>query len=341
MSFLAPLYALGFLAIAAPIYFHLVRRRPKGEVSFSSLMFLTPSPPPPAQRRRLEQVLLLLLRVAVLALLAFAFMRPFLRSEATANTTPAGERVVVLLDTSASLRRGDLWPRAVAEANTVLEQTPGHRVAILAFDRGVRSILGFEEIESLEPPQRLALAKDRLAKLQPTWASTELGPAILDAVHRLRETNATGAKGGRIVLISDFPQGAKLAGLEGFDWPADVVLERRVITEDQGNAGLDLLVDRIDSEAGTKPTDLRVRVINDASAKQERYTLTWDGSDAAIEAYVPPGESRVVKVPRPTTTRTAAALHLQGDAHAFDNTLHFATPKQEDLRVHFLGRDDP
>jgi hypothetical protein len=32
MSFLTPLYALGFLAIAAPIVFHLIRRMPRGEV---------------------------------------------------------------------------------------------------------------------------------------------------------------------------------------------------------------------------------------------------------------------------------------------------------------------
>src|SRR5690606_23965635 len=40
MSFLTPLYILGALAVAAPIVFHLIRRTPKGEVPFSSLMFL-------------------------------------------------------------------------------------------------------------------------------------------------------------------------------------------------------------------------------------------------------------------------------------------------------------
>ena len=45
MSLLAPLYFLGALAIGLPILFHLIRRQPKGEVEFSSLMFLRPSPP--------------------------------------------------------------------------------------------------------------------------------------------------------------------------------------------------------------------------------------------------------------------------------------------------------
>lgn len=341
MSFLTPLYALGFLALAAPIYFHLVRRRPKGEVPFSSLMFLTPSPPPPSQKRRLEQLLLLLFRASVLLLLGFAFMRPFLREEASAQTAGVGQRVILLIDTSASMRRGDLWARAMAEAKDVLDKNPSDLVSIFAFDRAVRPVLGFDEIESLEPTQRIAVARDRLAKLTPTWANTDMGHAILDSVGKLREaSDARAAKGGKLVLVTDLQQGAKLAGLEGFDWPADVELDLHTITDGGGNAGLDLLVDRVETDAA-KATDLRVRVANDANSKPERFTLTWDGSTDAIEAYVPPGESRVVKVPRPATNRTDAILRLRGDAHEFDNALHFATPKQEELHVRYLGSDDP
>ena len=61
MSFLTPLYILGVLAVAAPIVFHLIRRTPKGEVPFSSLMFLSPTPPRLTRRSRLDHWLLLLL----------------------------------------------------------------------------------------------------------------------------------------------------------------------------------------------------------------------------------------------------------------------------------------
>ena len=61
MSFLAPLYILGVAAVAAPIIFHLIRRAPKGDVPFSSLMFLTPTPPRLTRRSRLDNWLLLLL----------------------------------------------------------------------------------------------------------------------------------------------------------------------------------------------------------------------------------------------------------------------------------------
>ena len=82
MSFLTPFYILGLAAVAAPIIFHLIRRSPRGEVPFSSLMFLSPTPPRLTRRSRLDNWLLLLLRAAALSLLAFAFARPFLRQAA-------------------------------------------------------------------------------------------------------------------------------------------------------------------------------------------------------------------------------------------------------------------
>ena len=59
MSFLTPLYVLGLAAVAAPIVFHLIRRSPRGEVPFSSLMFLSPTPPRLTRRSRLDNWLLL------------------------------------------------------------------------------------------------------------------------------------------------------------------------------------------------------------------------------------------------------------------------------------------
>ena len=46
-------------AVAAPIVFHLIRRSPRGEVPFSSLMFLSPTPPRLTRRSRLDHLLLL------------------------------------------------------------------------------------------------------------------------------------------------------------------------------------------------------------------------------------------------------------------------------------------
>ena len=62
MSFLAPLFLLGTLAVVGPIIFHLIRRTTREQTPFSSLMFLQPTPPRVTRRSRLENLWLLLLR---------------------------------------------------------------------------------------------------------------------------------------------------------------------------------------------------------------------------------------------------------------------------------------
>ncbi|HVK10112.1 MAG TPA: BatA domain-containing protein, partial [Gemmataceae bacterium] len=340
MSFLAPLYALGLLAIAGPIIFHLIRRRPKGEVPFSSLLFLTASPPPPARRRRLDQVLLLLLRAAVLALLGIAFMRPFLRTDAAADTGGPGQTVVVLIDTSASMKRSDLWKRAQAEADAALaECRPADRVAVYAFDRTARPVLGLAESDTLDPAVRTAVARDRVAGLSPTWGGTELGQALLDGVATILESDSKGRASGKVVLVSDVQLGAKLTGLAGFEWPPEIGLELRRVTDQSGNAGIDWLTDRGEEDPKGEAGQLRVRLTNDSDSGREKFRLAWDKTSGAdVDAYVPPGESRVVKVPRPPAG-PPPTLRLHGDAHGFDNTLYLATLPREELSVVFLGPD--
>src|SRR5215216_4599738 len=116
MGVLAPLYLAGLTALALPLVLHLIRRTPRGRREFSSLMFLLPSPPRLTRRSRLDQILLLLLRLAALALLAFAFARPFLRESATLalEDLPA-RRVGIVVDNSASMRRGDLWQQTLRQ----------------------------------------------------------------------------------------------------------------------------------------------------------------------------------------------------------------------------------
>ena len=109
MNFLAPLFLAGAVAIGLPVIFHLIRRTTKDRTVFSSLMFLLPTPPRLTRRSRLEHILLLVLRCLVLCLLAFGFARPFIK-KAISDDAPTGaaRRIVVLVDSSASMRRANL-----------------------------------------------------------------------------------------------------------------------------------------------------------------------------------------------------------------------------------------
>src|SRR5436190_20436399 len=106
MTFLAPLFLLGALAVGLPVLFHLIRRTTRERTVFSSLMFLLPTPPRLTKRSRLEHWLLLLLRCLALALLALGFARPFFKqiSPADSGGAPA-KRIAVLVDVSASMQR--------------------------------------------------------------------------------------------------------------------------------------------------------------------------------------------------------------------------------------------
>src|ERR1051325_8253068 len=109
MSFLAPLFLFGTAAVVLPVVFHLIRRSSRERTPFSSLMFLLPTPPRVTRRSKLENVFLLLLRCAVISLLAFAFARPFFsRPVAPDPGTGAGQKLLLLVDTSASMRRAGL-----------------------------------------------------------------------------------------------------------------------------------------------------------------------------------------------------------------------------------------
>src|SRR5438552_7813509 len=97
MSFLAPLFLFGALAVALPIVFHLIRRTSREKTPFSSLMFLMPTPPRVTRRSRLENILLLILRCMVLCLLALGFARPFVQRPVQADSKSGAARRIVLL----------------------------------------------------------------------------------------------------------------------------------------------------------------------------------------------------------------------------------------------------
>jgi hypothetical protein len=179
MSLLAPLYVIGALAIGAPILFHLIRRQPKGQVPFSSLMFLKPTPPRLTRRSRLDNWFLLLLRALALILLAIAFARPFLRSVTLSRAEIPGRRLVIVVDQSASMQREGLWKQVVSEAEQVLSDLqPADELAIVAFDDQPHVLLGFEETAKLIPEQLQTSVPDLLDSIKPSWLHGEMGNAL-------------------------------------------------------------------------------------------------------------------------------------------------------------------
>lgn len=356
MSFLTPLFLLGGLAIVGPILYHLVRRTTREKQRFSSLMFLLPSPPRLSNRKRLEHWLLLLLRCAALALLALGFARPFLRQAPVDDPTAAQpKRIVVLLDTSASMRRDGVWAAARERAEAVLRRAgPADQVALYPFDRQATALVSFEDWNRTAPADRVAFAVGRLATLSPSWAGTQLGSALVTAAEALGENEDGKAAPGprQIVLVSDLQSGSRLDALQAYEWPkgVDLLLEP-VKAGVAGNAGVQLVAEGPDS---TRAVDapVRVRVSNTADATREKFKLGWTAPRSAptdtaaaewigapIDAYVPPGQSRVFSLPVPKGVAAPEVITLQGDPEAFDNTVHVIPHAQQRATVLWIGSD--
>jgi hypothetical protein len=349
MSFLTPLFLLGTLAVAFPIIFHLIRQTSKEQTEFSSLMFLLPVPPRVTRRSRLEHILLLLLRAVVLCLLALAFARPFLPKAATNDLpTGPGKRVVVLVDTSASMRRDGLWSEARAKAEAVVRAAaPVDTVAVFAFDREVRRLVTFEQWTSAAAGQRAALAADALKKTSPGWNGTQLGQALVAAASALEEARTDNAqqpaRGPRqVVLISDLAEGSRLDALQAYEWPkgTELVVEP-LKAKKPTNAGLQLIADTDENEKKPGEAVARVRVSNSTDAKREQFQVGWwDGKEFVgkpQDLYVPPGQGRVVALTAPPMGAVAERVLLRGDDEPFDNAIALIPPEAARVGVLYLG----
>lgn len=351
MSFLAPLFLLGALAVALPVVFHLIRRTSREKTLFSSLMFLAPTPPRVTRRSRLENIFLLILRCAVLCLLALGFARPLIQRPLPPDPrTGAAKKVLVLLDVSASMRRGNLWTEARAKAvETVQGASPLDQVAVFTFDRQTYPVITFEQWSAMGQNDRSAFAAKRLAELKPGWGATHLGSALTQGAEALEEGQGQRAQpiGPRqIILISDLQEGSRLDGLQGYEWPKGIEVHVEPLkTKRTTNAGLQLVVDSMENDNAGSDAGPRLRVSNSSDSKREQFQVGWARAGqpgfagAPVDVYVPPGQSRIVLAPKAAPGLAADRLLLAGDDDDFDNTVYLAPPKAEQINVVFAGPD--
>ncbi|QDV44724.1 hypothetical protein Enr13x_45930 [Stieleria neptunia] len=364
MSFLAPLYFLGALAVAGPILFHLIRRQPKGDVEFSSLMFLDSTPPRLTRRSRLENWPLLLLRCAAILLLAFAFARPFLPLSESDSVEGVKQAVIVLIDQSASMKRTGLWDQATSKAKQILEQADDETLfSVIAFDSAPRTILSLEESTQLVADTRKSAARDAIDRLTPTWQSTDVGKAIRYAADQAallelgesenasatpNNPNASATIETRIVLLSDLQSGAEIETLQGYEWPSRVWLDMEtLIATTRGNVSLRVMpqtpaadTDEAIRDAAGDVVRVQVAQTDDGDTSTFRLRFENQDQDAAV-IQVPPGQTRFFSVELPEAdddgdpARTAT-LTVSGDRDGFDNTFHFIRPKRIDQEVRFV-----
>ena len=202
----------------------------------------------------------------------------------------------------------------------------------MSFDQGTRTLIGFDQWQTIAPAQRAAITSQEIAKLSPGWSFTDLGQALVTAAETIEDDEANdGAQGRsdrRIVLVSDLQQGSKLDALLAYEWPQRTELVVKAIPcQGVTNASLQLVANR-DSLAPSRSDDLPdIRITNSPDATSDHFQLHWAeaaevgerprsptkvvrGRDlpGAMDVYVAAGHSTVVHAPaRPDQQTTAQA----------------------------------
>ncbi|MBN1803854.1 MAG: BatA and WFA domain-containing protein [Sedimentisphaerales bacterium] len=351
MSFLYPLFLAGIAAIALPIVLHMIRRQTRKRIEFSSLMFLRTSIPRFKNRTRIENLLLLILRCIIICLLAFAFSRPFFVSDISQDQAPSNKRMVLLIDTSASMRRAGIWESVLSQAKSVLKDVSrADRLCVMSFDQSTKTVLGFEQWSEMDSSRRSAIITDHISKLSPGWFLTNLDNALINASEAIEDDKINDSQQtntmNQVILISDLQKGSNLNALNAYEWPEQIQLTIRPVgCPDNTNAALQLVTDRKKS-ADDGDNVKNIRIINSTDAVTERFRLSWyddeTGKSTQIkEVYVPAGHSIVVPVPAQEEKMQVRKLIIAGDDHDFDNMLFLAPFLQQQVNILYVGSDNP
>lgn len=123
MIFLAPLFAVaGIVGASIPLILHLLNRERARRLVFGTIRFIQMSHQTNVRRHKLKRLLLLLMRILMLALLGFAFARPFFAEAPVIAQKTGGKRnAIVILDTSYSMQYEEVFENAKKEGTEILD----------------------------------------------------------------------------------------------------------------------------------------------------------------------------------------------------------------------------
>jgi len=156
-SFVNPWLWLGALAVAAPLWLHLRRKKETSIVYFSALRFLEDQPEPRKSPLRLRNFLLLAIRILGLLLIVCALAWPYIRR---VDTVTVKESRVYILDNTLSHQVGDGFTRARARiADALAKEKVSTQVAVVELTATPRVLVAFgddhqsarRKVQELEP----------------------------------------------------------------------------------------------------------------------------------------------------------------------------------------------
>ncbi len=331
MELLSP-WALAWLGLLAPlVLLYVLKRRREKKVVASTMLWEAAMRDLRAERpwQRLRPHLSLLLQALALIAGAIAVARP-----AGAGQLPAGARVAVVIDASASMATRD------AEGRTRLDRARAEALAIardLPPDAEMRVIGAAREPDVLTPPTR-----DRVQLERALDAITVRGGHVdLEAAASIAAERVRGAPSARVVLFTD-------AAFDG-----EVALDRELavevwrVGEPAGNTAIVAL------DVSASPTDERpdraevfVRIARFGEPTEVRVSASTEDGTVLGTRRVRVGPDRpeavvlAVDLPPDAAGRGAivgASIDSEDDALALDDVAVAPSPAARRLPVFLVG----
>jgi von Willebrand factor type A domain/Aerotolerance regulator N-terminal len=256
-------------------------------VEFPAVRLLHKAPVEHQRRRRLRELILLALRIVALALLAFAFARPYLNQ---ASLAMRASTTVIALDTSLSLSAPAQFDAARTAARKAVQSAPAaNPIALLTFaDTATLAVA---------PTTDRSAVVRAIDASKPTAGGTRFRTALA------RAAEAIGAGGtGRIVVITDLQQ----AGWESADEgavPDGIAVEVVEVLPPPGNVAVSSvrragqIVIAAVHNFGTRSArvPVRLRVGDREVASQSVEIAAQSAAEVRLAAALPPrGGAEVV-----------------------------------------------
>ena len=360
MTFIHPLLLGGLVLVGIPIIIHLVMRQTPKRLLFPAIRFLRQKQRSNQRRLLLRHLLLLLLRMALIAVLCLALVRPRLAGSSLGMAFTAGRPVnaVFLIDTSYSMEytvAGKTWlDEARRRALELFEEIPdGSRIAVL----------DSSETDGEWSPS-VGLARERIAGLRLRHAGGSLAPQI-ETAYRLfkkvdQEPDASSEAFPKVLYI--FSDRTRACWDEGRVRTLQPPPEVSVAFVDVGTEGAtDLAITAIQAEPATVRPGQTVRLQVTLQATGDNFEtgvnccIDRESNGQSLPVKLQAGESKVFTFERRTAPHGSkgkgteilaeglhqAEIHLaSSDALAFDNTAFLTFRVQEGRRVLVLA-DDP
>jgi hypothetical protein len=327
MGLAAPWFLAGLLAVALPVWLHLLRKHTSDPVPFSSLMFFEQRTQSSIRRRRLHYLLLFALRAALLALLALAFAGPFLKGRPAAAD---GRRMLVLaLDESFSMRQGDRMGRARREAEAALSRLRGGQAQVIAFSSRTRLLAG--------PTNDLGALRAAIASVEPGDGQGSLA----EFCRAVRSLASSSRQPLEVHLFSDFqraslpqsftdlelPPGARvelhsIADSPAANWTVESVTAPRRLHGDRRGR-----IQAVIAGFGTAAATLPVSLVVGGKALETKQVPVSAGGRASVE---------FLSLEAPYGLAKGEIRIDAGDAFPDDDRRLFAVERSEPRRALFL-----